>query len=63
MDVAKLLAQLREELDLIEKAIAHIEKSGRMGQHRRGRPLGLVTKRDQGDTKKASSKRSGGLGR
>jgi BMFP domain-containing protein YqiC len=59
MDVAKVLAQLREELDLIEKAIAELEQRGHIGQRRGGRPLGLVTKRNEGDRVKVSSKRLG----
>jgi BMFP domain-containing protein YqiC len=59
MDIAKVLAQLREELDLIEKAIAALEQRERIGQRRGGRLLGLVTKRDEGDRMKVSSKRLG----
>ena len=60
MDVAKVLAQLRAELNLIDKAISEIESMGLRDQHRRGRPLGLVTKSNRTRRAKASSKQSTG---
>ena len=47
------LAQLRQELDLVELAIANLQKLGR----RRGRrgPEDLVAKRNQNDTAGTSS--------
>jgi hypothetical protein len=55
MDVGKFLAQLRGELDLIERAIASMEDLGLKGKRGRGRPLGLVSKSNQNETMKASS--------
>jgi hypothetical protein len=63
MDVGKILAQLRGELDLIEQAIANLEKMERRGYHRRSRPLGLVTKSNQSEIVKVLSKESSGSGR
>ena len=60
MDVAKVLAQLRAELDLIDKAISQIESMGLRDPHRHGRPLGLVTKSDRTRRAKVSSKQSTG---
>jgi hypothetical protein len=59
MDVEKILAQLRGELDLIEKAIASMEDLARKGKRGRGRPLGLVSKGNQNEATKASSEPSG----
>jgi hypothetical protein len=59
MDVGKFLAQLRVELDLIERAIANMEDRGRKGKRDQGRPLGLVSKCNQNETMKASSELSG----
>jgi hypothetical protein len=50
MDVEKILAQLRGEHDLIEKAIVKIENLTRKGKRGRGHPLGLVTKGKQNET-------------
>ena len=50
MDVEKILAQLRGEHDLIEKAIAKIENLTRKGKRGRGRPLSLVAKSKQNET-------------
>jgi hypothetical protein len=55
MDVGKFLAQLRGELDLIERAIASMEGLGRKGKRGRGRPVGLVSKSNRNETMKASS--------
>ncbi len=50
MDVEKILAQLRGEHDLIEKAIVKIENLTRKGKRGRGPLLGLVTKSKQNET-------------
>ena len=50
MDVEKILAELRGEHDLIEKAIVKIENLTRKGKRGRGRLLGLVTKSKQNET-------------
>ncbi len=55
MDVGTFLAQLRGELDLIERAITSMEDLGRKGKRGRGRPLGLVSKSNRNETMKASS--------
>ena len=59
MDVKKIVAQLRGELDLIEKTIASIENLGRKAKRGSGRPMGLVTKSNQNETMKGSSRQSG----
>ena len=46
------LVQLRQELDLVEMAIANLQKSGQEGQRGRGCRLGLVAKSNE---KKATS--------
>jgi hypothetical protein len=55
MDIEKILAQLRGELNLIEKAIASLEDLGRKEKRGRGRPPGLVSKSNQNETMKAPS--------
>lgn len=50
MDVEKILAELRGERDLIEKAIGNIENLARKGKRGPGRPLNLVTKSKQNET-------------
>jgi hypothetical protein len=54
MDVQKIVAQLRGELDLIERAIASMENLARKGKRGRGRPLGLVSKSNQNEMKASS---------
>jgi hypothetical protein len=54
MDVEKILAQLRGEHDLIERAIAKIENLTRKGKRGRGRLLSLVTDGKENETKPAS---------
>ena len=63
LDVEKILAHLRGELDLIEKVIADIENQARKGKRGSGRSLGLVTKSNQNEMIKAFSKPSVLLGR
>jgi hypothetical protein len=50
MDVEKILAQLRGEHDLIEKAIVKIENLTRKSKRGCGSPLALVTKSKQNET-------------
>ncbi|MGA2771195.1 MAG: hypothetical protein ABSG26_10305 [Bryobacteraceae bacterium] len=50
MDVEKILAELRGEHDLIERAIVKIENLTRKGKRGRGCPLGLVAKSKQTET-------------
>jgi hypothetical protein len=63
LDIEKILVQLREELELVEKAIARIENLGRGGKRARSRGLSSVTKSDHNETPKASSRELGGLDR
>ena len=63
LDIEKILAQLREELDLVEKAIARIESMGRGGKRSRARPLAAVAKKNRNETLMASSRRLCGLER
>jgi hypothetical protein len=56
LDVEKILAHLREELDLIEKVIADMENQARKGKRGRGRPPGWVTNSNQNEMVKAFSK-------
>jgi hypothetical protein len=53
MDVEKILAHLRVELDLVEKLIAGLEDEAR--KSKRGRPLSRVTKIGQKGITKAFS--------
>jgi len=55
MDLEKILAELRWERDLIEKAIGNIENLARKGKRGPGRPLNLVAKSKQSETMKAPS--------
>ena len=56
MRVEEILSQLREELNLIEKAIADIENLGRGGNLRPCRPSGFVTRGHRSGTMKSSSR-------
>lgn len=57
VDISKILAQLHEELDLVEKAIARIGKMGRGAKRARSRKLGIAAKADGNETRKASSEK------
>jgi hypothetical protein len=56
MRVEEMLAQLREELEVIDKAIADIENVRRGGIRRRCGPSGLAGKSNRNETIKSSSK-------
>jgi hypothetical protein len=59
MDIAKILAELRGELGLVEEAIAHIEKMGRNKSKRARDPSGGSVKSNLNQTTKANSKERG----
>jgi hypothetical protein len=44
MDLRAVLAELRQERDAIEAAIAQLERLEHSGRHGAARPLGLTTK-------------------
>jgi hypothetical protein len=56
MRVEEMLAQLREELVLIEKAIADIENMRRGVNRRRCRPPGLAGKSNRNEVMRSSSR-------
>ena len=55
MDVEKILAVLRAERDLIDRAIVNLDALMRKGKRGRGRPLGSVTKNKSHETTKSAA--------